>query len=352
MDKILPCLEGTVAREDNVSIHYEVYENKSGCDDGSAEPRQKVLMIMGLAASRDGWQPQITDLLSTIPDPRIDICIFDNRGIGKSSAPEHKAQYSTVIMAEDAIAVVDALGWKRFHLVGFSMGGMISMKLAALFPDRLLSLSLLGATEGGWQSLPKSWRAFKYAIKMAMASSLEERSKMDIKFHYSKKTLQEEVNGPGRLRRDCLYEEYLEEKANCDEQSKSGLNGQMHACWHHGMTNKEYAKIQSSQIPMVVIHGRQDLVAVARYGQRIASKLGAKFVEVDGGHLINRECAHDVSHELLRIINDKASQVERKKHLDKAAHSSQSSQSNETGQLPVGMALEQSTEILKPSKTV
>lgn len=320
MEDFEPCQEGTARSSENVSIFYEVYaNNKDEIDDGG-EPRQKVLMIMGLAASKDGWTPQISDLLSTKPEPKIDICIFDNRGIGKSSAPEEKTAYSTEIMAGDAIAVADDLGWKRFHLVGFSMGGMISMKLAALYPDRLLSLSLLGATEGGWQTLPKSWRALKYAIRMAMASSLEQRSEMDIKFHFSKKTLKEKVTstaGQSVLRRDCLYEEYLQEKESCDEQSKAGLNGQMHACWHHGISEKEYSKIRSSQIPMVVMHGREDLVAVARYGRRIASRLGSKFVEVDGGHLINRECAHDVSHELLRIFNDKATQAERKKHLDR-----------------------------------
>lgn len=36
----------------------------------------------------------------------IDICVFDNRGIGKSSCPANKDAYSTSIMAKDAIAVV------------------------------------------------------------------------------------------------------------------------------------------------------------------------------------------------------------------------------------------------------
>lgn len=45
----------------------------------------------------------------------------------------------------------DHLGWRRAHLVGFSMGGMVTMKLAAHRPDRVLSLTVLGVTGGGWQ---------------------------------------------------------------------------------------------------------------------------------------------------------------------------------------------------------
>lgn len=73
------------------------------------------------------------------------------------------------------------------------MGGMISLRLASMYPVRLLSLSLLGVTEGGWQVFPRSWRALKYSIKMWFARSAEERTYMDLKFHYTKDTLQEKV---------------------------------------------------------------------------------------------------------------------------------------------------------------
>ncbi|GKC98054.1 alpha/beta hydrolase fold-1, partial [Tanacetum coccineum] len=58
-------------------------------------------------------------------------------------------------MAKDAIAVMDHLGWKKAHVFGHSMGGMIASKLAALFPDRVMSLALLNVTGGGYDCLPK-----------------------------------------------------------------------------------------------------------------------------------------------------------------------------------------------------
>jgi pimeloyl-ACP methyl ester carboxylesterase len=64
---------------------------------------------------------------------------------------------------------MDHLGWRRFHVVGHSMGGMIACKLAAAAPQRLQSLSILSATGGGWQAVPKSWSALWLGIKVCAA---------------------------------------------------------------------------------------------------------------------------------------------------------------------------------------
>ena len=81
----------------------------------------------------------------------VEILVYDNRGIGKSSVPGDKRQYSTDIMSEDAVQLMDSLGWSSAHVVGFSMGGMIATKLASHHPRRVQSLLLLSVTAGGWQ---------------------------------------------------------------------------------------------------------------------------------------------------------------------------------------------------------
>jgi pimeloyl-ACP methyl ester carboxylesterase len=65
---------------------------------------------------------------------------FDNRGIGKSARP--RGPYTTALMASDAKALVDRLGVKNFHLVGVSIGGMISQEYALAYGADLKSLSL------------------------------------------------------------------------------------------------------------------------------------------------------------------------------------------------------------------
>ena len=62
--------------------------------------------------------------------------------------------------------VMDRLGWKTAHIIGHSMGGMIGMKLAAAAPQRVESLSILSATGGGWQAVPKSLKALWLGIRV------------------------------------------------------------------------------------------------------------------------------------------------------------------------------------------
>jgi len=53
-------------------------------------------------------------------------------------------------MALDAAAVLDAAGAQRAHVVGVSMGGMIAQVLAALQPQRVLSLTSVMSSSGKW----------------------------------------------------------------------------------------------------------------------------------------------------------------------------------------------------------
>ncbi len=76
---------------------------------------QKVLMVMGLSASHAGWEYILPFLAHN--NSRYQVCVFDNRGIGKSLCPENADNYSMETFAADTIAVADHLGWDKFHLV-------------------------------------------------------------------------------------------------------------------------------------------------------------------------------------------------------------------------------------------
>ena len=116
--------------------------------------------------------------------------------------------------------VQDHVGWSRVHVVGHSMGGMIATRLAALAPHRVASLTLVSATAGGTQAIPRSWRALKYglqvrwescgdcvadeggqahalrphcAVQLASAKTAECRAKLDLKLHFCPATLDEPV---------------------------------------------------------------------------------------------------------------------------------------------------------------
>ena len=116
-----------------VKIHYTV--------EGKGEP---VVLIHGLNASANlNWRlPGIIQELAK--DHQV--IALDLPGHGRSDKPEKEEAYGTQIV-EDIILLMDHLKVKQAHIVGYSLGGMVAVKLLATHPDRALSGTLGGM---GW----------------------------------------------------------------------------------------------------------------------------------------------------------------------------------------------------------
>ncbi|XP_076919436.1 uncharacterized protein LOC143580222 [Bidens hawaiensis] len=266
----------------------------------------KVLMIIGLAATHDSWNPQIQGLVGSVTpdnDKGIEVCAIDNRGVGRSSVPIKTSEYTTKIMAKDAIAVMDHLGWKKAHVFGHSMGGMIASKLAALFPERLASLALLNVTGGGYECLPKLDRqTLSIAVRFLRAKTPKQRAAVDLDTHYTQEYLEGYVGV--ETRRTVLYKEYVKAISSSGMQSNHGLNGQFSACWTHTLSRTDIEMIRNEGFLISVIHGRYDVIAQVSHARRLAKKLYplAKMVELHGGHLVSHERTKEVNEALLELI--------------------------------------------------
>jgi pimeloyl-ACP methyl ester carboxylesterase len=118
------------ATSGDVRIAYEVR--------GSGAP---VLLVQGLGYPRWGWGPVVDGLAA-----RLQVCSFDNRGIGDTDIPE--GPYTVPQLAADAVAVLDAAGFDRTHVVGASLGGMVAQELALSYPERVDRLVLVCTTPG------------------------------------------------------------------------------------------------------------------------------------------------------------------------------------------------------------
>lgn len=79
---------------------------------------------------------------------------MDYRGTGDSDTPH--GPYSTDMFADDAIAVLDALGVDRADVYGTSMGGRVAQRLATLHPDRVRRLILGCTSPGGAHAVERS----------------------------------------------------------------------------------------------------------------------------------------------------------------------------------------------------
>jgi len=100
-----------------------------------------LLGLSGFACSHYNY----IDLLSEL-QKNFTVVLIDNRGMGKSD--KTTTDYSIKTLAEDALAVIDALGVMNIGVMGISMGGFIAQELCLLAPHRIKALTLMCTTSG------------------------------------------------------------------------------------------------------------------------------------------------------------------------------------------------------------
>ncbi len=103
-----------------------------------------LLLLHGFTGAKEDFTPWLDALAAR----GFHAVAPDHRGHGDSSKPVDEDAYSLEIFAADALALVDALGWERFHLLGHSMGGMIAQHVALAAPERVESLVLMDTGHG------------------------------------------------------------------------------------------------------------------------------------------------------------------------------------------------------------
>ena len=110
----------------DIQINYELTGQEGG---------PMVMLSHSLASSMVMWNPQLESLES-----HFQVLRYDMRGHGDSDAPD--GAYTLEQLAEDAVALLDALSIETVHFVGLSIGGMIGQGLALDHGVRLKSLTL------------------------------------------------------------------------------------------------------------------------------------------------------------------------------------------------------------------
>ncbi|MFE4657423.1 alpha/beta fold hydrolase [Streptomyces hydrogenans] len=102
--------------------------------------RPPLLLVMGAQAPGLNWPDELVALLAA----RHRVIRYDHRDTGRSTWAFDEKPYPLSRLAEDAVAVLDAFGVGRAHVVGMSLGGLLTQLLVADHPDRLLSATVIG----------------------------------------------------------------------------------------------------------------------------------------------------------------------------------------------------------------
>jgi pimeloyl-ACP methyl ester carboxylesterase len=103
----------------------------------AASGRQPVLCVHGMAGSASNWTDLMAELASDFACYAVDM-----PGSGWSPPPATPAGYSVKAQVETVIKVIEAVGGP-VHLIGHSMGGLVSVRVAATRPDLVRTLTLI-----------------------------------------------------------------------------------------------------------------------------------------------------------------------------------------------------------------
>jgi pimeloyl-ACP methyl ester carboxylesterase len=114
---------------------------------GSGPP---LLLIAGADVSIDGWPPGFVDALAA----RHKVVVFDNAGVGRTSAVSAPASLTITAMARQTSALISALRLRRPAVLGWSMGGMIAQALAVSHPAQVSRLILAATSVGTGKAVP------------------------------------------------------------------------------------------------------------------------------------------------------------------------------------------------------
>ncbi|KAI0251195.1 alpha/beta-hydrolase [Lactifluus subvellereus] len=219
----------------------------------------KVVFIMGLNVSSNSWSAQVEHFGRL---PQYSILVFDNRGVGNSDTP--RGPYSTSGMAEDAIVLLDFVGWterRSLHLVGISLGGMIAQELSYRIPERFMSLTLASTTAGGFPlfNIPP-WFGLVTLLRTQFMRDAKQRIPyiVEICFNTSWLDAKAENDPEGRTNREVQIMLYTKRAAATRIQKPLGGISQMWAGLMHHMQTERLGQLSKTIPKVMIVSGDQD----------------------------------------------------------------------------------------------
>lgn len=237
-----------------------------------------VLLIMGFGMRGEVWRPQVDCLRANHR-----AAYYDARGIGQSGGG-FAASMRT--QADDALRVMDAIGWDRAHVVGVSMGGMVAQELALMARERLLTLSLIVTHSGGVGAWFPSRQGLRLFLRVNTSSG------------------DERVRAMSRLLYPCDYRERalgeaadrLPEMLEARAPASTAL-GQLIAVLRHNASRR----LRELQLPTLVVKAEQDILIRPRHSDRLAGLIrGARQVSFpEAGHGVIHQHAEQVAGHLM-----------------------------------------------------
>lgn len=254
------------ANNDGVVLEYDSFGDPAD---------RTLLLIMGYTAQMTAWPVEFCEQLASSGHH---VVRFDNRDCGLSSKTQGdppnvmaimmaiasggavpEVPYTLSAMADDAVAVLDAVGAEQGHIVGASMGGMITQQMAIDHPGRVATITSIMSTTGS----PTAGQANPDAMTALLTPPPMDRDG----------AIQRSVD-VGRIIGGPLFDEALAREAATAAFDRSfhpaGAAFQMAAI---AKTGDRTEALQSVPHPALVIHGAADPLITPSGGEATAAAL-------------------------------------------------------------------------------
>jgi pimeloyl-ACP methyl ester carboxylesterase len=279
-------------KANGLEIEYESF----GRDSDSA-----ILLIMGFGAQLTMWPTEFCEGLAA---KGYRVIRFDNRDVGLSThlhrlgMPDTAAAMGALMsggttasaytlddMAKDAVCLLDALGIKRAHIVGASMGGMIAQLVAINHPGHTISLTSIMSTTARPGLPPGKPEAMAALTTPPASDSREDRIAAGLRVAHV-------LGSPGFPDSEADIVANTEAAIDRAPFDPAGVARQLTAII---AAYPRHEKLKSVRAPTLVLHGADDPILVLDCGKDTAACVpGAKLVVVPG-------MAHDFSKGLVPV---------------------------------------------------
>lgn len=253
-----------------------------------------ILLIMGNGQDALSWP---TDFIDYLTKGGYEVIRYDHRGTGLSKSDEkwdRKNPYTLNDMANDGVAILDALSIEKVHVVGASMGGMIAQIIAIEHSNRVKTLtSIMSSGNVLDEELPPmSDEVLPKMISAVLNHGFLGSKKGQIKRQIvQKRILMGEATG-------TIDVKTMAETSLYNLKERDGYN--LISARHHYAAILEapsrYEALKQLKIPTLIIHGKEDPVMPIEHGEKMASIIpnaNSQFIDNMG---------HDLPDHSLKII--------------------------------------------------
>ncbi|PYI51026.1 alpha/beta fold hydrolase [Paenibacillus flagellatus] len=238
-----------------------------------------ILLIMGAQSSMIWWEEEFCQRLA---DAGRFVIRYDNRDVGRSTTYEPgQPGYSFEDMADDAVRVLDAYKIEQAHIVGMSMGGMLTQMIALRHPERVLTITLLSTSNFAPHLPPMEERIMDFFSNMGIIDWTNEQSVAEFAIERSRILV-----GSKHL--------FDAEKVGVLAKKEFARSNNMASMTNHALlTGGESYLVRTSEInvPALIVHGTEDPIIPYEHGTNLANEIpGAVLLTLEGtGHELHND---------------------------------------------------------------